>query len=77
MMELEEKRTMGGKEYLKILDSEGNQYFFSVSSDGLRVAPSTIGATDESGLTEACELVEQNGYEVDLTVGLPPEGFEY
>lgn len=73
-MEINEKTKREGGKYIVVEDDEGTRYFFTQKGDAW--SPSTIGATDEEGLTRACDHLTANGYE--LVMGrMRPAGFEY
>jgi hypothetical protein len=73
-MESHEKRTRQGNEYIIVEDDDGTEYYFSAKGDGY--SPSTLGATDEEGLTEACDYLSSEGYEIVMG-RMRPAGFEY
>lgn len=60
--------------YIKVVDDNGDEYIFSEEENGW--SPSTIGSIDEEGLTEACDYLTDNGY--NIVMGrMKPAGFEY
>lgn len=72
-MEITEKQTKEGTEYI-VVESETSRYYFSRKGEGY--CPSTIGATDEEGLTKACNHLKEHGYSINVS-GMSPAGFEY
>lgn len=74
-MDYTKKTTRDGTEYIVVETTDGKEYYFTRKSDG-SYSPSTIGATDEDGLTKACDYLTNNGMDIKVT-GLSPSGFEY
>lgn len=73
-MEINKKNARDRKDYLVVVDDSGTKYIFSEKDGGY--SPSTVGATDEEGLTKACDHLTANGYEVVMG-RMRPSGFEY
>ncbi len=75
-MGVTKKTTIKGTQYLKVETDSGAECLFSLHNGDV-VSPSTIKKPSDEDLYAACELVESEGYTVDLDAGLPPAGFVY
>lgn len=75
-MEHQEKRARNNTEYIVVTNDKGVEYKFKFQDEGEGFTPTTLGATDEDGLTEACDYLSDQGY--NIVMGrLRPLGFEY
>lgn len=75
-MEHQEKRARNNTEYIVVTTDDGVEYKFKAQGEGDRYTPTTLGATDEDGLTEACDYLSDQGYTIVMG-RLRPVGFTY